>query len=677
MAGALFLLFLLYLSNLFLGCLSDFVFNGFNVSNLLLDGATITKPGGALKLTNDSNHVTGHAFFPTPIRLLNDSSPSSSPSNVSSFSTTFVFFIASSDQNGGYGLAFTLSPSTNFEGAKSDHFFGIWNEANEGKTSNHLFVVEFDTVDGHNEDADTKGNHVGVNINRMESIVTEPASYFVNETNNKEEVDFQGGKPIQAWIEYDGLSKVLNVTIAPFSERKPIRPLISQVINELPFVVKENMYVGFSAATGEKASSHYILGWSFRVNGVAEPLDLQNLPIPRAERKSNSVSSFKKALVASVSVLSFILLGGLVAHLLYRRVRHFEVLEDWELDSPHRFRYKDLHTATKGFRSSELIGAGGFGEVFKGVLPDTGSEVAVKKISSNSLQGHREFAAEIESLGRLRHKNLVNLQGWCKYKNDLLLVYDYIPKGSLDSSLYNRTHNVVLTWEERFNIIKGVAAGLLYLHEEWEQVVIHRDVKSSNVLIDDEMNARLGDFGLARLYNHDTASHTTLVVGTIGYIAPELTRTGKVSTGSDVYAYGVLLLEVACGKPPVSYHPGHGQVVLMDWVFECLQLGQILDAADPKLSSQYAVDEMELVLGLALLCSHPKQEVRPSMRQVLKYLNGDEAFSIFDKLISLGSRSIGDVSSGYSEFISTDTGGTSYSSSSIGKISFNSHGLAR
>ncbi|CAI0547203.1 unnamed protein product [Linum tenue] len=139
--------------------------------------------------------------------------------------------------------------------------------------------------------------------------------------------------------------------------------------------------------------------------------------------------------------------------------------------------------------------------------------------------------------------------GWCKQRSDLLLVYDYIPNGSLDFFLYGGGGQRCLSWEQRFRVLKGIAAGLLYLHEEWEQVVIHRDVKSSNVLIDGEMNGRLGDFGLARLYNHRTAaSHTTNVVGTVGYIAPESARTGKASTRSDVFAFGVLLLETASGR---------------------------------------------------------------------------------------------------------------------------------
>ncbi|KAK0583759.1 hypothetical protein LWI29_002630 [Acer saccharum] len=369
-------------------------------------------------------------------------------------------------------------------------------------------------------------------------------------------------------------------------------------------------------------------GWSFQLNGVvARPLNVSNLPKPpQREKISASYDGNTVALISSLCVVTVLLMGLLGYFLFHRREEDSEVLEDWEIDCPHRFRYKDLYVATNGFKESEVIGTGGFGSVYKGVLSTNGSEVAVKKITRNSHQGMREFAAEIESLGRLRHKNLVHLLGWCKKKNDLLLVYEYIPNGSLDSLLFKPKNGFVLNWEQRFNIIKGIASGLLYLHEEWEQVVIHRDVKSSNVLIDAELNARLGDFGLARLYDHGGMSHTTSVVGTIGYIAPELTRTGKASASSDVFAFGILLLELATGRRPI----GSSDFLLVDWVRDCQQLAQILDTADPSLNSSYSVEEMELALTLGLICSHERIEVRPTTRQVMRYLNGDDILSFVD-----------------------------------------------
>lgn len=670
MAAPFSLAFLVSISTLFTASKSfdSFMYNGFNGSDLDLQGATVIKPSGALKLTNRTHHAIGHAFFPTPLPLLNSTSHT-----AVSFSTYFVFAIIPLGTNrGGYGFGFTLSPSKGFPGALGDHYLGVFNSSNNGLDSNHVFMVEFDTVNGFNEDKDDEGNHIGININGMESVASKPASYNDNGTSKNPEVKFESGQPIQAWIDYDGVNETLNVTISPIDVPKPSQPLMSEQLN-LSTVMKEQMYAGFSAATGIKASSHYILGWSFRLNGPAPPLNLSQLPIPPPENDTSSKSQLKKALIATFCSLAVLMLVAWVFVALYKRGRHFEVLEDWELDCPHRFRYKDLYTATRGFSYDELIGVGGFGTVYKGVIPTTGAEIAVKKISKNSLQGVREFVAEIESLGRLRHKNLVNLQGWCKNKNDLLLVYDYVPNGSLDSLLYRSKTNIVLTWEQRFNIIKGVAAGLLYLHEEWEQVVVHRDVKSSNVLIDGEMNSRLGDFGLARLYDHGKNSHTTNIVGTIGYLAPELTRTGKASTGSDVFAYGVMLLEVACGRPPVIYSQDHGHVALGDWVVECFQRGRILDTVDPKLRSDYVVEEVELVLGLGLLCSHTKPEARPAMREVMRYLNGDEPFGIQDVLSCLGSRRVDEITSRFLEAFSTDTTTASYRhSSSVGQMSTSS-----
>ncbi|KAH7665055.1 Non-specific serine/threonine protein kinase protein [Dioscorea alata] len=208
-----------------------------------------------------------------------------------------------------------------------------------------------------------------------------------------------------------------------------------------------------------------------------------------------------------------------------------------------------------------------------------------------------------------------------------------MPNGSLDQYLFSQT-TPCLDWNQRFRIIKGVASGLLYLHEEWVKVVIHRDIKASNVLLDSEFNARLGDFGLARLYDHGTDFQTTRVMGTLGYLAPELARRGKATTSSDVYAFGVFLLEVACGRRPVELIvDGDGEdVFFIDWVLDCWRKGDILACSDGRLDKQYVLEEMELVLKLGLLCCHPIPTSRPSMRQTMQYLNGNSPlpeFSLF------------------------------------------------
>ncbi|XP_010910581.3 L-type lectin-domain containing receptor kinase IV.2, partial [Elaeis guineensis] len=247
---------------------------------------------------------------------------------------------------------------------------------------------------------------------------------------------------------------------------------------------------------------------------------------------------------------------------------------------------------------------GGFGQVYKGVLPTSATEVAVKKISHESRQGMREFVAEIVSMGRLRHRNLVQLLGYCRREGELLLVYEYMPNGSLDKFLFHG-EQPALTWSQRFQIIKDVSSGLHYLHEGWEQVVIHRDIKASNVLLDREFNGKLGDFGLARLYSRGANPQTTHIVGTLGYLAPEISMTGKATTSSDVYAFGAFLLEVACGRRPIESDPSIEVPGLVEWVLGCWKMGTTLEARDPKLGNDYVVKEMELILKLGLLCSHP------------------------------------------------------------------------
>jgi serine/threonine protein kinase len=194
--------------------------------------------------------------------------------------------------------------------------------------------------------------------------------------------------------------------------------------------------------------------------------------------------------------------------------------------------------------------------------------------------------------------------------------------GSLNQYLYCENGRASLNWEQRLHIIKGIAFGLVYLHEEWEKVVIHRDVKPSNVLLDSEMNGRLGDFGLSRLYDHGTDPQTTHMVGTMGYLAPELVRTGKASALTDVFAFGVFLLEIASGQRPIKQNPFGNQHTLVDWVIERWHNGSLVDTLDPRLQGQYNIDEACLVLKLGLLCSHPFTSARPTMRQVMQYLQG-------------------------------------------------------
>ncbi|XP_038881368.1 L-type lectin-domain containing receptor kinase IV.1-like [Benincasa hispida] len=593
----------------------SFTFNGFHSGDLFLDGVAEVTSNGLLKLTNDYDQQIGHAFYPNSISF---KTPSNS-SSVSSFSATFVFAIISEyDDLGGHGIAFVVSPTSGLPGARPSESLGLFNESNNGNETNHVFAVELDTIQ--NLDLrDINKNHVGININGLVSEKAERAGYWVD--SDFRNLTLISGEPMQVWVEYDGFEKQINVTLAPIEIRdKPKIPLLSYR-RDLSSVINDIMYVGFSSSTGSITTSHYVLAWSFSVNGEAQRLALSQLPnLPSRPGKKQRRSKFLTVGLPLISVSAASMTVSGVIYFIYRRRKFGEILEDWELEyGPQRFKYKDLYRATKGFREKEFLGFGGFGRVYKGVLPNSKMEVAVKKISHESRQGMKEFVAEIVSVGRLRHRNLVALLGYCRRKGELFLVYDYMKNGSLDSYLHEWPE-ITINWEQRFEIIKGVASGLFYLHEQCEKVVIHRDVKASNVLLDDEFNGRLGDFGLAKMYDRGADPRTTHVVGTLGYLAPEHIRTGRATTRTDVYAFGAFLLEVACGRRPIHPQEDADDFILMDWVFSCWINGHILQTVDPKLGGNFEPSQLELVLKLGLLCSHYSPSVRPTMHQVLQYL---------------------------------------------------------
>ncbi|KAK0604867.1 hypothetical protein LWI29_020334 [Acer saccharum] len=197
-----------------------------------------------------------------------------------------------------------------------------------------------------------------------------------------------------------------------------------------------------------------------------------------------------------------------------------------------------------------------------------------------------------------------------------------MPNKSLDKFLFGNERSNI-DWFQRFQIIKGIASGLLYLHEEWEKVVIHRDIKPANVLLDADLNGKLGDFGLARLYDRGSNPETTVAAGIPPYMAPELLRNEKGNTSSDVFAFGISILEIACGRKRIQLHGLPEQEDLIDWVIDCWDRGAILDVSDPNLVGLYTGEQVELVLKLGLFCSHPDPAARPSMRQVMQYLDGD------------------------------------------------------
>nr|GEY54813.1 L-type lectin-domain containing receptor kinase S.1 [Tanacetum cinerariifolium] len=610
---------------------TDFLYNSFTTTtNLsLIRDARIEPP--VIRLSNDSNQWSvGRALYSQKIPILSNNLTNfpanlTNFSNVTSFSTQFVFSIlpeiASSP---GFGIAFMLCNTTEPLDAIGGQYLGLFSNNGAG-TPAPLLAVEFDT--GANlEFNESNGNHVGIDLNNVESEVYVGAGYW-DQSGRFVTVEMRNGQNVHTWIEFDGGRMEINVTIAPAGVRRPSRPLLSYRNVEIGRYLSSEMYVGFSAGKATWVEAQRVLAWSFSDTGVARDLNTSGLPIflARLEGGSGLSTGGKVGVICGAGVVFLCLLGACYyAWVRYKAKSQEDVAEDWELEFwPHRYSYEDLKEATNGFSDTEVLGAGGFGKVYKGTLSNK-TEVAVKCVNHDSKQGLREFMAEISSMGRLQHKNLVQMKGWCRKRTELLLVYDYMPNGSLNTWIFDKPKNV-LGWEGRKKVLTDVAEGLNYLHHGWDKVVIHRDIKSSNVLLDLDMRGRLGDFGLAKLYTHGEVPGTTRVVGTLGYLAPELAMLASPTAASDVYSFGVVVLEVACGRKPIeTWQEREEDMVLVDLVREKYIEGKLLDLADGRIKGEYNVEEMEAVLKLGLSCCHPDPQHRPTMKEVVAVLLAED-----------------------------------------------------
>ncbi|KAF7050933.1 hypothetical protein CFC21_059228 [Triticum aestivum] len=394
---------------------------------------------------------------------------------------------------------------------------------------------------------------------------------------------------------------------------------------------------------------------------LAQPPSSSLHPPPETSGEPSPPPPSRAVLIGvSSSISLLIIIGSLIGFLLWRRRRrkqgeiHEEAMEHWseednffDIDQameddfekgsgPRRFRYKDLVVATGNFCDENKLGQGGFGSVYRGFLNELNLQVAIKRISKDSKQGRKEYASEVRVISRLRHKNLVQLIGWCHEGGNLLLVYELMPNGSLDGHLYD-ANNVVLPWPLRHEILLGLGSALLYLHQDWDQCVLHRDIKPSNIMLDSSFKAKLGDFGLAKLVQHGRRSLTTDFAGTMGYMDPECMTTGKTNPESDVYSFGVVLLETACGRRPVVVpQPEEDDAVhLAQWVWDLYGKGRILDAADQRLGGKFDAQEMERVMIVGLWCSQLDFKMRPSIRQAVNVLRSEASLPSLPTLMPI------------------------------------------
>ncbi|XP_008237618.1 PREDICTED: L-type lectin-domain containing receptor kinase IX.1-like [Prunus mume] len=637
--------------------------------------------GKFLRLTNSAvddlkNDSVGRATYRQPF-LLRDNTTG----KLADFTTTFTFAIDSQGKTFyADGLAFFLAPkgsalNTTIGRGGSLGLPTINPEKNESTNLYPFVAVEFDIF--HNARTsidDPAGDHVGIDVNSVKSKVTRAWNGSITK-----------GQFNSVSIRYDSGSKNLSVTFTTYENGVWVGRYLDYTV-DVNEILQGWVIVGFSAATGSLIALHKIKSWSFNSTSLIDENAKNNTPaapepIPIVEPKSGN--GINTGLVVGLVVGGCVLLVGgfcLVWFIFWKEgtgessdndedpVVNDLIDEEFEKGTgPKKFSYKILAQWTNDFNEGEKLGEGGFGGVYKGFVKDLNSYVAVKRVSSGSRQGLKEYAAEVRIISRLRHRNLVQLIGWCHEKRELLLVYEFMSNGSLDSHLFKGKS--LLCWEARYRIAQGLASGLFYLHEEWEQCVLHRDIKSSNIMLDSNFNAKLGDFGLARLVDHGKQSQTTVLAGTMGYMAPECVTTGKASKETDVYSFGVVALEIACGRKPIDPKLGTNKINMVEWVWELYGQGKVIEAADPKLCGDFDEKQIECLLIVGLWCAHPDYKIRPSTQQIIQVLSLEVAPPILPSKMPVASYFSPPVSF---SILSGDTGYNTNSSQFISSSASNS-----
>ncbi|XP_015952011.1 probable receptor-like serine/threonine-protein kinase At4g34500 [Arachis duranensis] len=299
-------------------------------------------------------------------------------------------------------------------------------------------------------------------------------------------------------------------------------------------------------------------------------------------------------------------------------------VEDPNIGWGRWYSLKEVEVATRGFAEENVIGEGGYGIVYRGVLQD-GSVVAVKNLLNNKGQAEKEFKVEVEAIGKVRHKNLVGLVGYCAEGPKRMLVYEYVNNGNLEQWLHGDVGPVSpLTWDIRMKIAIGTAKGLAYLHEGLEPKVVHRDIKSSNILLDKNWNAKVSDFGLAKLLGSEKTHVTTRVMGTFGYVSPEYASTGMLNERSDVYSFGVLLMEIITGRSPIDYSRPPGEMNLVDWFKGMVANRRGEELVDPLIEVQPSQRSLKRMLLICLRCIDLDVVKRPKMGQIVHMLEADD-----------------------------------------------------
>jgi serine/threonine protein kinase len=600
-------------------------------ADLTLLGDSFLRNGsvGLTRETGVPSSSAGTVLCTQPVAFRGPTATASNATAVASFAARFSFVIANPNAGaaGGDGIAFFISTSRATLGATGG-YLGLFNSsdsatAKNGSASTAIVAVEFDTM-ANPEFADPSDNHVGLDLGSPLSVATVDLA--------ASGIDLKSGNLTTAWIDYRSGDRRLEVYLSYAAAAKPKRPVLSVAVDLSPYL-KEAMYVGFSASTEGSTQQHTIKEWTFQTFGfqpTANSSFESNTTSNSSEQAapaSNAPNSHKRVglalgILGPVALaVSFVFFAWVsIKKVIELTSRNDAAFSPELLKGPRKFGYKELSAATRGFHTSRVLGKGAFGTVYKAAMPGAAATTYAVKRSTQAHQSRSEFVAELSVIACLRHKNLVQLEGWCDEKGELLLVYEYMPNGSLDKALYGEP--CTLSWPQRYTVAAGIASVLSYLHQECEQRVIHRDIKTSNILLDGNLSPRLGDFGLARLMDHNKSPVSTLTAGTMGYLAPEYLQSGKATEQTDVFSYGVVLLEVCCGRRPIDKDEGGGKNVnLVDWVWRLHGEDRLIEAADARLAGEFDKDEMLRLLLVGLSCANPNCEERPAMRRVVQILN--------------------------------------------------------
>ncbi|KAF0893226.1 hypothetical protein E2562_023481 [Oryza meyeriana var. granulata] len=420
------------------------------------------------------------------------------------------------------------------------------------------------------------------------------------------------------WIEYDGIRRQISAYVANDGDPKPSKAVFATPLT-MSDRVPNKAYVGLFASGTTGGETYGLLSSNITVERVADTM---------GEPRENKRGAY--GLMAVILFIS-VLCVTLIVILVFLRKMNSEAkqqLDDVLTHVARKLDYSAIRNATDNFSGARKLGEGAFGAVYMGTLW-TGRDghrqerlqVAVKKFTANENRRYTDFIEEIQVIIHLRHNNIVQLVGWCCEKRELLLVYEYKCNGSLDQHLFGN-HGRQLPWATRYSIVSDVAAGLHYIHHELENVVLHRDIKSSNILLDGDFRGCLGDFGLARIVAGGGSSTAMEVAGTRGFIAPEYAQSGVATRRTDVYAFGALVLEIVTGRKALV--PGPSPVLLTDHVRSFHRYGNLLEAVDGDLTTaegrQYDAGEAGRLLLLGLACTNQNPSDRPVMRDVVQII---------------------------------------------------------